>query len=158
MHLIYSCRIHMVAQDERRGAMEYGFCLPNTMDGDELCQFAQKAEELGFESVWIGDHIVLPTAPTNQYPYTPDGSFRRPHQAPFLETLDHPRLCRSLHPQHPHRQHSRHRSIPQPYPASEDIRLARRAVQRQSRLRRRRRMAGKRVRDAGCAVLPSAAP
>ena len=67
--------------------MQYGFCLPNTMDGDELCRFAQKAEELGFESVWIGDHIVLPTAPTNQYPYTPDGSFRRPHDAPFLETL-----------------------------------------------------------------------
>ena len=67
--------------------MQYGFCLPNTMDGDELCRFAQKAEELEFESVWIGDHIVLPTAPTNQYPYTPDGSFRRPHDAPFLETL-----------------------------------------------------------------------
>ena len=67
--------------------MQYGFCLPNTMDGDEICSFAQKAEELGFESVWIGDHIVLPTAPTNQYPYTPDGSFRRPHDAPFLETL-----------------------------------------------------------------------
>ena len=67
--------------------MQYGFCLPNTMDGDELCRFAQKAEELGFESVWIGDHIVLPTASTNQYPYTPDGSFRRPHEAPFLETL-----------------------------------------------------------------------
>ena len=67
--------------------MQYGFCLPNTMDGDELCRFAQKAEELEFESVWIGDHIVLPTAPTNQYPYTDDGSFRRPHDAPFLETL-----------------------------------------------------------------------
>ena len=67
--------------------MQYGFCLPNTMDGDELCRFAQKAEELGFESVWIGDHIVLPTASTNQYPYTADGSFSRPHEAPFLETL-----------------------------------------------------------------------
>ena len=42
--------------------MQYGFCLPNTMDGDELSRFARKAEELGFESVWIGDHIVLPTA------------------------------------------------------------------------------------------------
>ncbi|CAI8042829.1 Uncharacterized protein Mb0965c [Geodia barretti] len=67
--------------------MQYGFCLPNTMDGDELSRFARNAEELGFESVWIGDHIVLPTASTNQYPYTPDGSFRRPHEAPFLETL-----------------------------------------------------------------------
>ena len=67
--------------------MKYGFNVPQTMDGDELCKFAQKAEELGFESVWIGDHIVLPTGPTNQYPYTEDGSFSRPHDAPFLETL-----------------------------------------------------------------------
>lgn len=67
--------------------MRFGFGLPNTMDGDELCRFAQKAEELGFESVWIGDHIVLPTQPTSQYPYTADGSFTRPHDAPFLETL-----------------------------------------------------------------------
>lgn len=67
--------------------MQFGFTLPNTMDGDELCRFAQKAEELGFESVWAADHIVLPTQPTSQYPYTADGSFRRPHNAPFLETL-----------------------------------------------------------------------
>ena len=67
--------------------MRFGFCLPNTMDSDELRRFAQTAEALGFESVWIGDHIVLPTAPTNQYPYTADGSFTRAHDAPFLETL-----------------------------------------------------------------------
>ena len=67
--------------------MKYGFNVPQTLDGDELCRFAQKAEELGFESVWIGDHIVLPTGPTNQYPYTEDGSFSRSHDAPFLETL-----------------------------------------------------------------------
>ncbi|CAI8037668.1 Uncharacterized protein Mb0978c [Geodia barretti] len=33
--------------------MQYGFCLPNTMDGDELSRFARKAEELGFESAKI---------------------------------------------------------------------------------------------------------
>ena len=30
---------------------------------------------VGFESVWAADHIVLPTQPTSQYPYTADGAF-----------------------------------------------------------------------------------
>ncbi|MCH8109802.1 MAG: LLM class F420-dependent oxidoreductase, partial [Chloroflexi bacterium] len=45
--------------------MKFGFCLPDTLDGDELCRFAQKADELGFESLWSGDHIVLPTEGTD---------------------------------------------------------------------------------------------
>jgi len=52
-----------------------------------LKRFAQRAEELGFESVLAGDHIVLPTAGTQQYPYTADGSFQRPTDEPFLETM-----------------------------------------------------------------------
>lgn len=67
--------------------MRFGFGLPDTIDGDALCRFAQAAEELGFESVWAGDHIVLPTAKTTQYPYTADGSFSRPASAPFLEMM-----------------------------------------------------------------------
>ena len=67
--------------------MQFGFNLPGTMDGDELCRFARSAEALGFESVWTGDHIVLPTAGTNQYPYSADGSFPGQASAPFLETL-----------------------------------------------------------------------
>ena len=50
--------------------MKYGFVLPKTTDGEALCRFARAVEELGFESVWTGDHIVLPTVETDQYPYT----------------------------------------------------------------------------------------
>ena len=34
-----------------------------------------------------GDHIVLPTEGTDQYPYTEDSSFSRPSSAPFLDTM-----------------------------------------------------------------------
>ena len=67
--------------------MKFGFGLPNSIDGEALCQFAQRAEALGFESIWTGDHIVLPTAGTDQYPYTADGSFSRSAEEPFLETM-----------------------------------------------------------------------
>ena len=67
--------------------MQFGFSLPNTLDGEALCRFAQAADSLGFESIWAPDHIVLPTAPTNQYPYSADGSFSRPGDTPFLELM-----------------------------------------------------------------------
>lgn len=67
--------------------MKFGFAVPSSTDGEGLVRLAQRAEELGFESVWTGDHIVLPTEGTNQYPYTEDGSFSRGSDVPFLETM-----------------------------------------------------------------------
>ena len=67
--------------------MKYGFVLPKTTDGDALCRFARSVEELGFESVWTGDHIVLPTAETDQYPYTEDGRFTASPDDPQLDAL-----------------------------------------------------------------------
>ena len=69
------------------GEMEIGLSIPQLLDGDSLKRFVQRAEALGFESVLAGDHIVLPTAGTDQYPYTADGSFARPAEDPFLETM-----------------------------------------------------------------------
>ena len=67
--------------------MKIGVSMPRIPDGPGLREFAQAAEEMGFESVLIGDHIVLPTDGTTQYPYTPSGGFSRPSDEPFLETM-----------------------------------------------------------------------
>ncbi len=67
--------------------MEIGVAIPHSLDPAGLRRFVQRAEELGFESVLVGDHIALPTGGTRQYPYTADGSFSRPAEAPFLETM-----------------------------------------------------------------------
>ena len=67
--------------------MEFGLSLPGTLNGDDLCRFASRADELGFESIWDGDHVILPTGKTDQYPYTADGSFTRPSEAPFLDMM-----------------------------------------------------------------------
>ncbi len=67
--------------------MRYGFALPKTADGGELLRFARAVEELGFESVWTGDHIVLPTEETDQYPYTPDGRFVARPDDPQLDAF-----------------------------------------------------------------------
>jgi len=70
--------------------MQFGLGLPHAgaaAHGPSIIRFAQRADELGFESLWCGDHILLPTAGTNQYPYTEDGSFPRDASVGFLETL-----------------------------------------------------------------------
>ncbi len=67
--------------------MRYGFALPKSTDGSELVKFAQAVEYLGFESVWVGDHIVLPAGETDQYPYTPDGRFVSRPDDPQLDAF-----------------------------------------------------------------------
>jgi probable F420-dependent oxidoreductase len=68
--------------------MRFGFGLPHAgaaANGPDIIRFAQRAEALGFESLWGGDHLVLPIGGTTQYPYTTDGSFSRPSTEGFLE-------------------------------------------------------------------------
>ena len=67
--------------------MKIGISMPRTPDPVAVKRFAQRAEVLGFESILLGDHVVLPTGGTNQYPYTADGSFSSASDAPFLETM-----------------------------------------------------------------------
>ena len=67
--------------------MNIGLSIPRLPDAPGIRRFVQRAEELGFESVLAGDHLLLPTGGTNQYPYTADGSFSRPTDEPFLETM-----------------------------------------------------------------------
>ena len=67
--------------------MKYGFALPKTTDGAAMVRFAKAVEDLGFESVWVGDHIVLPSEETDQYPYTPDGRFVTRPDEPQLDAF-----------------------------------------------------------------------
>jgi alkanesulfonate monooxygenase SsuD/methylene tetrahydromethanopterin reductase-like flavin-dependent oxidoreductase (luciferase family) len=62
--------------------MKFGMLLPNlgplvTGPGalDTLLTIAQKAEALGFDSLWVADHLVMPTAIHSRYPC--DGGNRR---------------------------------------------------------------------------------
>lgn len=80
--------------------MRFGFDIPtrrlllhgSTKDDVEfatrenLTAIAQRGEALGFDSLWVADHIVVPLK-SQGYPYTPDG--RHPFEAKrnFLEPL-----------------------------------------------------------------------
>jgi probable F420-dependent oxidoreductase len=42
-------------------------------DGAFFSGLCRMAEELGFESVWSGEHVVMPAGYRTPYPYSPDG-------------------------------------------------------------------------------------
>lgn len=70
--------------------MDFGVHLPQVgpLAGREgVLAVARKAEELGFHSLWVSDHVVIPRGMTTPYPGRPDGRFPVPPEMPFLEPL-----------------------------------------------------------------------
>jgi probable F420-dependent oxidoreductase len=58
--------------------MKYGFSL--VVRGQDATRetfdaMVQKAEALGFDSLWASDHLVIPPRRVSRYPGTPDGDF-----------------------------------------------------------------------------------
>ena len=69
--------------------MKIGFAVPNlgglaTAEG--MIQVAERADQLGFDTLWITDHVVVPREPSSRYPYSesgrlpvdPDGNYFEP--------------------------------------------------------------------------------
>jgi alkanesulfonate monooxygenase SsuD/methylene tetrahydromethanopterin reductase-like flavin-dependent oxidoreductase (luciferase family) len=56
-------------------SMNFGTCA----DPDTAVEIAQYAEAAGFESVWVGEHVVLPRHPPEW--------FTMPHTLPFLDAV-----------------------------------------------------------------------
>ena len=70
--------------------MKFGLRLPGAgpyAGPEAIVAFAQKAEELGFDSVWMTDHIALPVDVRTRYPYRADGKFFWPPETPYLDTV-----------------------------------------------------------------------
>lgn len=70
--------------------MKFGLRLPGAgpYAGPEAIEtFAGRAEELGFDSLWMTDHIALPVDIASRYPYREDGKFFWPPETPYLDTI-----------------------------------------------------------------------
>ena len=70
--------------------MKIGLRLPGAgpwAGPDAIERICHHAEELGFDSLWMTDHIALPSTIDTPYPYSPTGKFLWPSDTPYLETL-----------------------------------------------------------------------
>ncbi len=66
--------------------MKYGTFLFQTSP-TSLASIAHKAEELGFESLWLPEHIILPTVYKSAYPYTANGRMPAPPDTPLHDPM-----------------------------------------------------------------------
>lgn len=70
--------------------MKFGLRLPGAgpyAGPEAITAFSEKAEELGFDSLWMTDHVALPIDVASKYPYTEDGKFFWPPETPYLDQI-----------------------------------------------------------------------
>ena len=80
--------------------MKYGF--RTRMQGaaassDELVTLVQRAEQLGYASVAIADHIIVPRTIASTYPYSPTGEFLQARRHLVSGAVDPRCLPRSVY-------------------------------------------------------------
>jgi len=54
---------------------------------DRLAHFAQKAEQVGVESLWTVEHVVVPKGYGSKYPYSDSGKMPGPENSPIPDPL-----------------------------------------------------------------------
>ncbi len=70
--------------------MQYGVILPNVgplAHIDSLATIALRAEELGYDGIFLSDHIVVPDGLRSAYPYRSDGRFPLTAEDRILEPV-----------------------------------------------------------------------
>jgi len=54
---------------------------------ETILQLARYAEEVGFDSAWLTDHVAFPTQFASKYPYSATGTFPAPLSDPLMEPI-----------------------------------------------------------------------
>jgi len=69
--------------------MKFGLAFGSSVgiEGDAALELCTLAESLGFESVWGGEHVILPTTIESAYPYTADGKIPALPDTPIPDPL-----------------------------------------------------------------------
>jgi alkanesulfonate monooxygenase SsuD/methylene tetrahydromethanopterin reductase-like flavin-dependent oxidoreductase (luciferase family) len=69
--------------------MQLGLCLPQlgpTAEGTKVADVARRAEEVGYDSLWVGDRLLTPESPQDLYPV--GGTPEVPYPPEFTAALD----------------------------------------------------------------------
>lgn len=69
--------------------MKFGlaFAASIGIDGEAALEVCRRAEAAGFESVWGGEHVILPSSIDSRYPYTADGKIPATPDTPIPDPL-----------------------------------------------------------------------
>jgi probable F420-dependent oxidoreductase len=70
--------------------MKFGIHLPQVgpnANRENILKMARFAEDNGFDSVWVSDHVITPRDLQSKYPYNPTGEYPLPPEWDFMEPL-----------------------------------------------------------------------
>ncbi|MBI3797718.1 MAG: LLM class flavin-dependent oxidoreductase, partial [Deltaproteobacteria bacterium] len=67
--------------------VHYSLGVGFTPTAEDYARVAQRAEELGYHSLWLADHLIVPEKIAAPYPWTEDGSVGFPRRATFPDPL-----------------------------------------------------------------------
>jgi probable F420-dependent oxidoreductase len=69
--------------------MKFGLAFASSIgiDGPAALDVCRAAEAAGFESVWGGEHVIMPTTIDSRYPYTEDGKIPAEPDTPIPDPL-----------------------------------------------------------------------
>ncbi|MEM1436719.1 MAG: LLM class F420-dependent oxidoreductase [Pseudomonadota bacterium] len=57
------------------------------IDGGATLELCRLAEQVGFESIWGGEHVIMPDSIVSKYPYTADGKIPAEPDTPIPDPL-----------------------------------------------------------------------
>ncbi len=69
--------------------MKFGLAFASSVgtDGSSAIAISRLAEEIGFESIWGGEHVIRPTRLSSPYPYSADGQMPGEADTPIPDPL-----------------------------------------------------------------------
>ncbi len=69
--------------------MKFGLAFASSVgiEGPEALELCRQAETLGFDSVWGGEHVIIPSTIDSKYPYTVDGKIPAQPDTPIPDPL-----------------------------------------------------------------------
>ena len=69
--------------------MKFGLAFASSIaiDGGAAADVCRRAEAAGFESVWGGEHVIMPSSIESRYPYTADGEIPAEPETPIPDPL-----------------------------------------------------------------------
>ena len=70
--------------------LRFGFSLQGRgalADREAITTLARRAEELGYDSIWVTDRLLIPVQSRSPYPYSESGAFPLGPDEPWLESL-----------------------------------------------------------------------
>ncbi len=69
--------------------MKFGLAFASSVafNGPDTLELCHVAEEAGFESLWGGEHVVLPVSIESSYPYSKDGKIPAENDTPIPDPL-----------------------------------------------------------------------